>query len=841
MMRLQGPDPLCYSLTDVSLIGFECGIAGNGTHYCQTNNTCADARAYECNTTLECTLDIPLTVPATYSTPYATTYVLQYPHIATLCTSVSCAIPLTATTETALFFTLAPALDANSTRVSLILDAFSGLISLNSTFFVPYGIAVDVVPIPVMYSLCPSLMLSSVNSTVVVQGADFTAGVLCFFNGQNVPVQVLNANVIHCTAYIETNTTGNYPITVSNDLGASFASTTLYVSVIGECRTIKPNSVAVGNACLCPPGFMDIDNSACIPCGNGDFQPQYGQGICLSCGETMDTGGRVGATNQSECVCKAGYFANPMCEPCTRGMDCSVGGGKVGVLPGFWRYSESDMYAVECPGGHTWCAGGFGAGESLCATGYTAPLCSSCASGYGGFNNACVSCYNQSVNMLIVFIMLSVCLVAIFGMAYFSRTEISSVDNGIHDDKITVGPIIKIMFNYLQSLYYIGQINSGWSATSRGFFVAFVPLSISTSFVSIKCAFEMGFYAKMALVMVQPLMVTSFMIFVMLLLNIAFSRLGIHTFTEVEGKSVLLISLYLVHPSIALDILQSLSCEAVKGTGTSFVTTDMRIDCGSAEYKQYRVIAILYFLLYIVGSCLFIGHKLSIYRDELHKLLAIRAYWNGNDQLSIYMYFFQGYRAGSISAAWEMVVILRKIAIVAVSALFAAEIGLVWATFILFICFMSTLHKLPYQPFIKWNLDYNYHEMASLSAQLFTLFLAFYSLYYSRGGVSNLASDSAVAILIFMLLVLVNGLIFMFMLSAIFIRVRTKISSAISLVSRLADCCTENTTDSISASSSSSASSTTIILQSRETVAKSRQTVELNQIDKNEFTDIDIY
>ena len=747
-MRLEGnTSPECNSVNDISLIGYACGetLQDQQTHFCATNNTCIDARFPECITTLECILDQQApSQPAMFlSSPLSAIYVLQYPNVASICTPVSCQLPITVTPVTPISLTFQQPLP-NDTDIAVYATSI-GDIMLNVTYFGAFGAAAYTfnlgqlavyTPNPLLFSLCPSLMLADVNTTIVVQGSGFFAGPMlaCFFDGQSVPVVFLDTSVLHCNVVIRTNKTGNYPITVSNDGGATFASTVLYVTVLGTCPQIKPNSIPVGDSCECPAGFMDVSGSACVQCGAGTYQSEIGQSTCLPCDSTRDTGGLIGSKSIDACVCKAGYYDEMgTCVSCTIGMDCTKGGGQVGVLAGYWRASANDTYAVTCPGGAAWCSGGFGAGDQLCSVGYTSPLCSSCAVGFGSFNNKCYSCGQQAVNIVVVMMIVLLCLVAVFTMAYFSFSE----GNDVYGESINIGPVAKIIFTHLQSLYYIGQINCGWAATSRGFFVFFVPLSISTSFLSIKCAFEMSFYLKMTLVMIEPLLVFNCMVVVIMVINVVLSRLGKYAFTYTEGQGIVLISLYLVHPSIALDILQSLSCTSVRGTGTSFVTTDMRIDCGSHAYGIYRAIAVTYFLCYIIAGALYVAYNVSINRTALaHIRNSMSAHHN--DPETKFVYFFQGYRAGKYASAWEIVIMTRKLAIVAASALLPPVLGLVWATFVLFTCFLLTSYKMPYLPnTVSWILDLNNVDSVSLAAQLTTLLLAFHSLYYSK-------SDSAV-------------------------------------------------------------------------------------------------
>ena len=382
------------------------------------------------------------------------------------------------------------------------------------------------------------------------------------------------------------------------------------------------------------------------------------------------------------------------------------------------------------------------------------------------------------MNIVIVTIIVGVSVTVIFGMFHFSSTEQKVTDKPI-ESPTTISPVLRIMFSYLQSLYYIGQIEAGWSTLSKGFFVFFVPISISSSFISFRCALPVNFYMQMMLVMLEPVFVCVLIVLVLGLCNFVIifgMKRRDRCFTNVESVSILLIALYLVHPSIALEILQSLSCRYVHGTNSTFVSTDMRIDCGTTAYKIYRVVAILYFLSYIIGGCVLLGRNIMSRHSDLRQLQQTGGNRNGRDWNAIYLYFIQGYTTTfkPSNAAWEMVVMVRKILIVAFGALLTPSIGLVWVTFMLFISLLFTERNSPYYPAIQTIIDLNIIEFASLSGQLITLLLAFHSLYFANHHIYS-ENGSTNSIIIFIFLVVVNGSIVMYMISMIIYRVRLKL------------------------------------------------------------------
>ena len=87
--------------------------------------------------------------------------------------------------------------------------------------------------------------------------------------------------------------------------------------------TMNTGSTAATD-CLCVAGYTRADDGACEACGVGKFKAEISDGACVSCPDAnYHTTLQIASTEQSECVCIAGYSnTTGSGSPCTA---CPVG------------------------------------------------------------------------------------------------------------------------------------------------------------------------------------------------------------------------------------------------------------------------------------------------------------------------------------------------------------------------------------------------------------------------------------------------------------------------------------------------------------------------------------
>jgi hypothetical protein len=229
--------------------------------------------------------------------------------------------------------------------------------------------------------------------------------------------------------------------------------------------------------------------------------------------------------------------------------------------------------------------------------------------------------------------------------------------------------------------------------------------------------------------------------------------------------TALLITLYLVHPSIARDVLQSLKCEPVRGTGTSFVASDMRVDCESPTYQIYRALAALYIVCYVIGAIVFVGWRIRVNRDAL--IMARMIYTLDSP---IYVYFVRGYSQSQY--LWEGAVLARKLGIVLCGVIFSSGLQLLVGSMIILASLVYTILKNPYQRTAARRIDPNRLDTYALSALYLTTMLGLSSYFVNRD----------VDLLLFLLLLLFNGSVVLILLSATVSRLKEPLQKALSVI-----------------------------------------------------------
>lgn len=511
--------PYCYAFNDLSWVNYTCGT----NMYCNASKICTDARLDDCPSTITCSMTaLPVGTYTIGGNVFIHAY--PYPYIKNVSTASNWASNSSGVLRVSdgTLLTIEEIWMENTSfpyNYSILLNgmaAVNGIIpklsytaastaqlqiaidyGVGTTWLVPFAGNFVYYPKAIIYSVCPALAFSFTNSTVVVQGASFNNDpelFRCIYDNQEVPYIFLSSNVIQCIIFPVNNASANIPLVVTNDR-VTHSDTTLFISIL-QCSIIKPNSKPLNNECACDAGYQDI-GGACAACPDGSYQPLQGQMTCIFCDSTESTNGTVGNTDKSKCQCRDGrYREHPddiQCTLCPEGLLCE--NGMVSVLPDYWRAESSNLYALPCDG--FGCSGGSGGGNSICAEGYRGPLCNVCADGYGNIYGKCVACQSPSLNIFIVVVIVIAATAIVLTLTRYTtlpEEQLRKDKEGKEDwlikmnTKFNMGMVMKIILSYMTILFEIGSFTSGWSNNSRQFFNIFIPVSISTNFISFKCA-----------------------------------------------------------------------------------------------------------------------------------------------------------------------------------------------------------------------------------------------------------------------------------------------------------------------------------------------------------------
>jgi hypothetical protein len=291
-----------------------------------------------------------------------------------------------------------------------------------------------------------------------------------------------------------------------------------------------------------------------------------------------------------------------------------------------------------------------------------------------------------------------------------SDTDDTKNNSSHHDVRL----VIKVTINFLQVMYYIGRLSANWSPVVNVYFSIVAPTSLSANFFSIDCGMKWSFYQRLLFIYFTPVTFSGCLLLVYAMRHWYYKMNAKQSLDDAQ-LGVMLI-LYLIHPTIMLESVNSMPCESVPGTGTSYLRADMSVDCSSATYKSYYVFAWFYLIFYVFGMIVFV-----VYRGLMHNAKSGKLFIIDHSSNRKYAFFVRGFQQSRYY--WEAVVMTRKLAIVTLSVLLNDTLQLVWGMVFVMIALFGTV---VYQPFVDPFI--NHLESISLVLLAFTIVLGFHYL-----------------------------------------------------------------------------------------------------------------
>lgn len=211
---------------------------------------------------------------------------------------------------------------------------------------------------------------------------------------------------------------------------SGFAAPTLHVT---------PDRFMPMEMCVCRAGYFGTGTS-CKPCPEDTYSDSDGQEVCQACPphshapaaasslESCDCDfGKPNLQNgRRQCVCgKHTALSDGACAPCSKlHLQCH-GTGHIAeeAFPesGYARLARAGVFrclhASRCPG------------ATVCAAGYSGPLCVDCAPGYRSTGNACAECldlHGESTSFVSFALLGVLCLAGAAALAYACRGRFPS-------------------------------------------------------------------------------------------------------------------------------------------------------------------------------------------------------------------------------------------------------------------------------------------------------------------------------------------------------------------------------------------------------------------------------
>eukprot|EP00455_Lapot_gusevi_P014332 TRINITY_DN17119_c0_g1_i5.p1 TRINITY_DN17119_c0_g1~~TRINITY_DN17119_c0_g1_i5.p1 ORF type:complete len:634 (+),score=97.92 TRINITY_DN17119_c0_g1_i5:441-2342(+) len=442
------------------------------------------------------------------------------------------------------------------------------------------------------------------------------------------------------------------------------------------------------------------------------------------------------------------------CDPCPIGANCDQSNTtivNVRPYPAYYpELGQSNSWFIKCPNPLA-CVGG----ASICAPNYRGTLCTKCASGmFLDQNFECSPCPTRTFNALRFF-------GVIIGVLVFCAASIYVAIPRDPKKQAIHSIILKIIYSAFQFNSLASNFDFQWPDGIADVLAAQKSASyVGDSVLSLDCLLSSDptsatpsvfFFKTMFIAAIPPLCVIVPLIFLVpwgfyliLIKNadrdptvlqdsvLRFSLATFHgqtssmssgsnpslwqrvwTLVKDTYRTSVIVTFFLVHPSITRQTFLLLSCKKVGLRGDDYyLTSDFGVQCWSQGHLLWVFfLAFPMFFLYVVGIPL-----LAIYvlKRSSHKLDEFRVMYK-------YAFLYRGY--GEKWYFWEVVVILRKVLLVLISVFFSSDIKLQSSLALLLVtlCLMLQLFA---NPFVLPIL--NYLELSFLWTAFLTFFLGQY-------------------------------------------------------------------------------------------------------------------
>ena len=187
---------------------------------------------------------------------------------------------------------------------------------------------------------------------------------------------------------------------------------------------------------------------------------------------------------------------------------------------------------------------------------------------------------------------------------------------------------------------------------------------------------------------------------------------------------------YYLYPSMVTHLLRIFHCtDPIHGAGhygETYLYTDLAIECGSGKHTGARTIAFIFLLVYIIAV------PVLVYWITVRN----KARLDDADFRAMYGFIFLGYEKDS--AWWEILVLARKLALVAV-LVFAGRDTFLQSFFALFVLLVATAAQQYRQPFTKKEL--NRMELFGLYALVLTQLISMAYFWVDSHGLKKSPSE----------------------------------------------------------------------------------------------------
>lgn len=407
--------------------------------------------------------------------------------------------------------------------------------------------------------------------------------------------------------------------------------------------------------------------------------------------------GEVQQPDQSCFHCEAmTYSFKPSesgCLQCPEGAVCH-GGSQVFPLPGYWRSSNISSIFYRCSRA---CLGSPNRTNPLgeCDQGYWSNLCGACESGYFRFaETSCKYCPSTSINVVLSLLLglAYLCFLAKIVAGSISRAKKS--ETSLH---------LKLLLNYLQVTMLLGEFSLQWpDLLLQVFNSSAIAGNSSQSLFALDC-FLQDVYARHVVVSLTPLMQIG--VSCLFWGGVALVRRN-WSYVRDHNLSTIMSLMLLLHSTIASSVFSLFACRHLDN-GT-WLQEDLSLQCWQGRHLFYAlVLGVPSLVIWVLGFPLAFGALLLGASREAH-VTKLR-----------YGFLYDGYKDRLFF--WEGLVIIRKVAVKAVSVVLSHSEPIQRAMAGNMVIVSMLALQINYQPYKSERI--NRIETLSMAANFLTLAL----------------------------------------------------------------------------------------------------------------------
>jgi hypothetical protein len=433
-----------------------------------------------------------------------------------------------------------------------------------------------------------------------------------------------------------------------------------------------------------------------------------------------------------------------MCEACPIGAVCR-GGYRLKAKNGYWRSSNLSTSFTPCfmPTACQGAARDFNAKipeltvekNESCAEGYTGRLCHACGPNWGRDSfDGCMECPPKVANMVLtVFgVMAVICILSGF-IVYSIRSSA--------DESSKSSMMFKTLAAYGQVVGIASLFPYKWPREILDLFEAMDTVtSVSDRILNTDCALETRrgqglsiVYEKAILYMLSPLVFSSCAFLVFATTHICLNSTNAfgdrlrekflsrgEQWTKKDTKRCLIVSVIVVmvilHPTLVRQSMFLLMCVEVEDL--YYLRKDVQLQCGTVEHNAMMVfVAVPGILMYVFAWPYTVFLLLHRRKHKLH-LSGIA----GHDARATYGFLYRGYAPARFY--WEIIIMLRKTAMVMVATFGLRATVQTQGMLALLVLMLALTGHLIFQPYDEPILDRL--EFFGLGAATVTLYFGMF-------------------------------------------------------------------------------------------------------------------